>query len=58
MATTLNELEKASKKWKAWLAEEYRWQQKVRTEVNRLQRAAGIPRGPTELPAPPKPPFK
>ncbi|HEY7635508.1 MAG TPA: hypothetical protein VH763_08195 [Gemmatimonadales bacterium] len=58
MARKSNDLEKAAKKWKDWLKNEFDWQKKIRTRVNRLWRDAGNPGGPADLPPPPKPPFK
>ena len=43
---------------KRWLKKEHKWQQKVRTEINRLRRKAGLPGPPAPIEPPPPPPFK
>jgi hypothetical protein len=53
-----SDLDKVSKKWKAWLKAEYDWQVKVRAKLNKLWRDADNPGPPADLPPPPKPPFK
>ncbi len=54
----VSDLDRVTKKWKEWLKDEYDWQQDLVTRVNKLWRDAGHPGPPTDLPPPPKPPFK
>ena len=54
----VSDLDKVATKWKEWLKDEYEWQQDLVARVNKLWRNAGNPGPPTDLPSPPKPPFK
>jgi hypothetical protein len=45
-------------KLKQFVMKEAEWQRKITNRVKVLSRKAGLPIPPTDLPPPPKPPFK
>jgi hypothetical protein len=55
---TPNTIVQDVKKLKKFVKDEAKWQRKITNRVKVLSRKAGLPIPPTDLPAPPKPPFR